>query len=290
MRYQLAFSILITATTLSSFNGIVIRGLADMTDWQIVFWRHFLIGMTLCLGLLFYYRSGFIDAFKAIGRPGIFGAAAFGLSLLFLTMALHHSSIANVMFILALVPVLTALMGWIVLRETVQKITWIAMTGSIIGVALMVLGYLNSGNMKGTSLSIGCAITVSLFAIILRWGREINMIPMFAVGSLIAASIALPFSFNDLMLDAAQLTLLLAWASLVSPLYYSLFVVASRHIPAAELMLAVPLESILSVLLAWAVLTEIPNTNSLLGGTIVIISVSCMAMYRILQRQKIYTH
>ena len=132
MRYQLAFAILITATTLSSFNGIFIRGLADMTDWQIVFWRHILIGITLSLGLIIFYRSGLKNAFQAIRGPGIFGAAAFGLSLLFLTMALHHSSIANVMFILALVPVLTALMGWIVLRETVQKITWIAMTLSLI--------------------------------------------------------------------------------------------------------------------------------------------------------------
>ena len=287
MRHQLAFTILIVAATLSSFNGIFIRWLADMTDWQIVFWRHFLIGVTLCFGLIFYYRSNFIGALKAIGYTGLVGSTAFGLSLIFLTMALHHSSIANVMFILALVPIMTALLGWIILREKIQKITWIAIVGSIIGISLMVLGYLNSGNIKGTALSLGCAITVSFFAIILRWGRKINMIPMFAIGTLIAAVIAFPFSFNDLTLNRPHITLLFFWAGLISPLYYSLFVVASRHIPAAELMLAVPLESILSVLLAWIVLAEIPSANSLLGGTIVILSVSCMAIYRIRQKQKI---
>ena len=79
------------------------------------------------------------------------------------------------------------------------------------------------------------------------------------------------------------------WAGLVSPLYYSLFVVASRHIPVAELMLAVPLETILSVLLAWLVLAEIPSTNSLLGGIIVIAAVSGMAIYRIYQRPRTHT-
>ena len=289
MRYQLAFATLITAATLASFNGVFIRELADMTDWQIVFWRHLLIGLMLCLGLTLSYRSGLINAFRKIGRPGIFGAVAFGLSLLFLTMALHNSPIANVMFILALVPILTALLAWVTLRERIQKVTWVAMIGAAIGVALMVIGHLNGGSMKGAGLSVGCAVTVSIFAVILRWGRDLNMIPMFAVGSLIAAAIALPFAFNGPSLSEGNIVILCLWAGLVSPLYYSLFVVASRHIPVAELMLAVPLETILSVLLAWLVLAEIPSTNSLLGGIIVIAAVSGMAIYRIYQRPRTHT-
>ena len=289
MRYQLAFAILITAAALSSFNGIFIRALEGMTDWQIVFWRHLLIGLMLCLGLTLSYRSGLINAFRKIGRPGIFGAVAFGLSLLFLTMALHNSPIANVMFILALVPILTALLAWVTLRERIQKVTWVAMIGAAIGVALMVIGHLNGGSMKGAGLSVGCAVTVSIFAVILRWGRDLNMIPMFAVGSLIAAAIALPFAFNGPSLSGGNIVILCLWAGLVSPLYYSLFVVASRHIPVAELMLAVPLETILSVLLAWLVLAEIPSTNSLLGGIIVIAAVSGMAIYRIYQRPRTHT-
>ena len=289
MRYQLAFATLITAATLSRFNGIFIRALGDLTDWQIVFWRHLLIGLMLCLGLTLSYRSGLINAFRKIGRPGIFGAVAFGLSLLFLTMALHNSPIANVMFILALVPILTALLAWVTLRERIQKVTWVAMIGAAIGVALMVIGHLNGGSMKGAGLSVGCAVTVSIFAVILRWGRDLNMIPMFAVGSLIAAAIALPFAFNGPSLSEGNIVILCLWAGLVSPLYYSLFVVASRHIPVAELMLAVPLETILSVLLAWLVLAEIPSTNSLLGGIIVIAAVSGMAIYRIYQRPRTHT-
>ena len=259
-----------------------------MTDWQIVFWRHLLIGLMLCLGLTLSYRSGLINAFRKIGRPGIFGAVAFGLSLLFLTMALHNSPIANVMFTLALVPILTALIAWVTLRERIDKVTWIAMVGAATGVTLMVIGHLNSSGIKGVGLSVGCAVTVSLFAVILRWGRNLNMIPMFAAGSLIAAAIALPFSLNGPSLSDGNIVILCLWAGLVSPLYYSLFVVASRHIPAAELMLAVPLETILSVLLAWLVLAEIPSSNTLLGGIIVVSGVSCMVIYRIYHRPREY--
>ncbi len=286
MRYPLAFVTLITAATLASFNGVFIRALADMTDWQIVFWRHLLIGLMLCLGLTVSYRSGVINAFKKIGWPGIFGAIAFGLSLLFLTMALHNSPIADVMFILALIPILTALIAWVTLRERIQKVTWVAMIGAAIGVALMVVGHLNAGSMKGAGLGIGCAVTVAIFAVILRWGRGLNMIPMFAVGSLIAAAIAFPFSFNGPSLSSENIVILFLWGGLVSPIYYSLFVVATRHIRAAEFMLAVPLETILSVLLAWLVLAEIPSANSLLGGIIVIAAVSGMVIYRICERPR----
>ena len=289
MRYQLAFSTLITAATLSSFNGVFIRALADMTDWQIAFWRHLLIGLMLCLGLTLSNRSGVINAFKNIGWPGIFGAVAFGLSLLFLTTALHNSPIADVMFTLALIPFLTALIAWATLRERIQKVTWFTMIGAAIGVALMVVGHLNGGSMKGVSLGVGCAVTVSIFAVILRWGRDLNMIPMFALGSLIAAAIAFPFSFNGPSLSSGNIVILFLWGGLVSPIYYALFVVASRHIRAAEFMLVVPLETILSVLLAWLVLAEIPNTNSLLGGIIVITAVSGMVIYRLFEQRRAHT-
>ena len=276
---------LITAATLASFNGVFIRALGDMTDWQIVFWRHLLIGLMLCLSLTWSCRSNVVSAFRQIGWLGIFGAVAFGFSLVFLTMALHKSPIADVMFTLAAIPILTALIAWAALRERIEKVTWIAMIGAAMGVALMVAGHLTGGSIKGVSLSIGCAVTVSIFAVILRWGRDLNMIPMFAVGSFIAAAIAAPFSFNGPSLNGESIAILLFWGGLVSPVYYSLFVIASRHIRAGELMLVVPLESILAVLLAWLVLSEIPSTNSLLGGILVIAAVSGMAIYRIYERR-----
>ena len=285
MHYPLAFLMLITAATLASFNGVFIRALGDMTDWQIVFWRHLLIGLMLCLSLTWSCRSNVVSAFRKIGWLGIFGAVAFGFSLVFLTMALHKSPIADVMFTLAAIPILTALIAWAALRERIEKVTWIAMIGAAMGVALMVAGHLTGGSIKGVGLSVGCAITVSVFAVILRWGRELNMIPMFAVGSFIAAAIAAPFSFKGPSLNGENIAILLFWGGLVSPIYYSLFVIASRHIRAGELMLVVPLETILAVLLAWLILSEIPSTNSLLGGILVIAAVSGMGIYRIYERR-----
>ena len=276
---------LITAATLASFNGVFIRALGDMTDWQIVFWRHLLIGLMLCLSLTWSCRSNVVSAFRKIGWLGIFGAVAFGFSLVFLTMALHKSPIADVMFTLAAIPILTALIAWAALRERIEKVTWIAMIGAAMGVALMVAGHLTGGSIKGVSLSIGCAVTVSIFAVILRWGRDLNMIPMFAVGSFIAAAIAAPFSFKGPSLNGENIAILLFWGGLVSPIYYSLFVIASRHIRAGELMLVVPLETILAVLLAWLILSEIPSANSLLGGILVIAAVSGMGIYRIYERR-----
>ena len=51
-------------------------------------------------------------------------------------------------------------------------------------------------------------------------------------------------------------------------------------------MLVILLETILAVLLAWLVLTEIPGTNTLLGGILIIIAVSGMAIYRMYEQPK----
>ena len=47
--------------------------------------------------------------------------------------------------------------------------------------------------------------------------------------------------------------------------------------------------TILSVLLAWLVLAEIPSTNSLLGGILVVTAVGGMAIYRIFERPRAHT-
>ena len=286
MRYGTAFVVVMVAVTLSSLNGLFIRSLSDMTDWQMVFWRHFLIGCTLCLGLVIYYRLRVIEIFLRLGIVGFAGAAVFGLSTSLLTLALHKAPIADVMLVLAAVPLLTALLAWIFLREAIQWVTWVAMIGAIVGIAVMVVGSLGGGTIVGTILSIAAAVMVAIMAVILRWGQKLDMIPMFALGGLIAAAIALPFSFEKLAVPANELPALLLWSVLISPVYYTLFVIASRYIQAAELMLAVLVETIEAALLAWIVLSEVPSKNSIVGGVIVIIAVGYLVLVRVNQQSK----
>ncbi|MBC6440172.1 MAG: hypothetical protein GDA49_07135 [Rhodospirillales bacterium] len=49
-----------------------------MTDWQIVFWHHLLLGIALSLGLAVHYRSRLGGVLRHMGWGGILGGVAFG--------------------------------------------------------------------------------------------------------------------------------------------------------------------------------------------------------------------
>jgi drug/metabolite transporter (DMT)-like permease len=286
MRYGTAVILLLIATSLSSLNGIFVNSFEGMTDWQIVFWRHLLVGIAMFAGLMLVYRRRFAGALRSQGWIGLGGAFAFGLSTLLVTMAQHHAPVADVMFVLASVPFLTALLAWVILREVIHTITWFGLAGAATGIVVMVLGNLGNGNMTGTLLGIGAALMIATFAVILRWGKAIDMIPMFALGCLIAAAIALPFTFDDLWFDTKHLPLLLVWAAVISPTYYALFVISSRYIPGGELMLSLAVETIEAAILAWLILSQVPTQQTFIGGAIIMGSVGVLAFFRIRQEHK----
>ena len=286
MCYGTAVILVLIATSLSSMNGIFVNSFEGMTDWQIVFWRHLLVGIAMSVGLMLVYRRRFAGALRGQGWIGLGGAFAFGLSTLFVTMAQHHAPVADVMFVLASVPFLTALLAWIALREVIHTITWFGLAGAATGIVVMVLGNLDTGNMTGMLLGIGAALTIATFAVILRWGKAIDMIPMFALGCLIAAAIALPFTFDDLWFDSKHLLLLLLWAAVISPVYYALFVIGSRYIPGGELMLALPVETIEAAILASLLLNQVPTQQTFIGGAVIMGSVGFLAYFRIRQEHQ----
>ncbi|MBC6440173.1 MAG: hypothetical protein GDA49_07140 [Rhodospirillales bacterium] len=48
---------------------------------------------------------------------------------------------------------MTAVLGRVVLRETVYQFTWFAMAGALTGIAVMVVGNLGGGNLVGTAIA-----------------------------------------------------------------------------------------------------------------------------------------
>ena len=60
---------------------------------------------------------------------------------------------------------------------------------------------------------------------------------------------------------------------------FSLITIAPRYMPAAEVGMIMPLETVLGTLIAWYVIHEEPSTNALIGGTIVIVTLFCHSWY-----------
>src|SRR4051812_50169352 len=79
-------------------------------------------------------RGRVVASFRAIGRAGLAIAALMAVSSGAFIAALNHTSVANVLFLQGLAPVLAAVFG-MALGERGSRRTWVAMVVAVAGVA-----------------------------------------------------------------------------------------------------------------------------------------------------------
>lgn len=285
MSYGRAFALVMLAALLSSTNGLFVRWLGEIGDWQLVFWRHAITGVAMLAVLAAWYRGRLPGTILRMGRIGAVGCVLFAASGILFMVALRNAPVADVVAVLGAVPPLTALVARITLGEKVFPSTWVAMVAAMTGITVMVAGNLGGANLLGVLLATGNALVVTGFATVLRWGHTIDMLPMIALGALLAAAVSAPLALADPLPDLRQGLILAVWCATITPFYYSLFVISSRRLPGGELMLSLPVEVIAASLFAWLLLGELPATPSLIGGGIVLAAVTGLALVR-LRRQK----
>ncbi|MCX7558598.1 DMT family transporter [Sulfitobacter sp. F26204] len=236
----------------------------------IAFWRLLLAGG---LSVLWFLGTAGTAPFRAVlgtGRYGVIYIAGVGASGVLFVVAVSLTSVANVVFIIASLPVFASLFSRIFLAEPFGIRTWLTIAAVVPGLAIIAYG---SGETQGASLAGDLlAFCVSaLFAAALtaaRHARAVSMVPGVAMGYTLAALVIAPFADPwSMPLDQAPLVLGHGTVILVSSI---LLAIGPRYITSAEVGLLVLLESVLAPLLAWAVIGEDPGRYALIGGAIVI--------------------
>ncbi len=226
------------------------------------------------VGLLAYIafseRGGVVGAFRAIGRAGIAIALLMAVASGFFLIALNHASVANVLFMQALAPVLAAILGLLV-GESVSRRTWLATAVAIGGVALMVGG-------PGRSSALGIALSVLMTAsfagtlVITRHKRDVSMAPATCLSQVIVLAVAAPFAHAG-SAGARDAALLATLGLGQIGLGLVFFAIGGRLIPAAEVALITLLEVVLGPLWVWIFLSEQPGAATLAGGLVVLVAV-----------------
>src|SRR5919204_1308903 len=90
------------------------------------------------IGLLLYIgvaeRGQFARGFRAIGRDGLGITVLMAVSSASFITALNHTTVANVLFLQALAPIIAAGLAFVVLREHVTRRTLVAIVVALAGV------------------------------------------------------------------------------------------------------------------------------------------------------------
>ena len=222
------------------------------------------------LGLLvfvvFAERGRVLRAFRAIGRGGIAVTVLMAVSSGAFIAALNYTSVANVLFMQALAPVLAAVLGTFV-GEPVARRTWVAMAVAIAGVGLMVGGP-SHPSAVGLSLSLLMSISFAGTIVVTRHQREVSMAPATCLSQALVFVFAAPFASTG-SVGGRDLMLLAGLGIGQIGLGLIFLTIGARLIPAAEVALITLLEIVLGPLWVWIALSEQPSATTLAGGAIV---------------------
>jgi drug/metabolite transporter (DMT)-like permease len=207
-------------------------------------------------------------AFASLGRAELAVAVLTAVASGSFIVALNHATVANVLFMQAVSPIVAAVIAWAALREAISRMTAIATLVAFVGVGVMVGGPGRPG-ATGLALSVLMTLSFAVSLVITRHRRDISMAPAITLSQVIVLAVATPFSHpgtvggHDLglivLLGVTQIGLGLAFLTM-----------GARLIPATEVALISLLEVVLGPLWVWLALSERPSHATFIGGAIVV--------------------
>jgi drug/metabolite transporter, DME family len=271
----------LAAGVLWSTVGLGIRMIEDAIVLQILFYRS--ISLSAFLFLVIWLRSRESPLKLAIkaGLPASIGGLSLVAAYAGGIYAIQTTSVANAMLLFASAPFMAAILGWIVLRESVRPATWIATCVAMTGIAVMVSGQSDGASLIGSLAALGSAFGFAVFTVALRWGKSGEMLPaVFLSGvyaiiitGVICLAIGAPLilSWNDGGI-AMGMGVFQVGAGLI------LYTLGSKTVPAAELTLLSLAEVLLGPLWVWLFLGETITAYTLIGGTILLAAIAGNAL------------
>jgi drug/metabolite transporter (DMT)-like permease len=253
-----------------STAGVLQRQLTLDTATQ-VFGRAAFAGAGLLAYVAVGERGRVFEAFRSIGLAGVAVALCVAIASGGFIAALNHTSVARVLFILAIAPVLAALIARVALGEPVTRRTAAAMALALAGVALM-LGAPGEGSVVGDCLAFVVALAFAAMVVITRWRHDVSMAPATCLAQLVVVLAFAPFA-TPADIGGGDIGWLAALGIGQIGLGFALLTTGARLIPAAQVALITLLETVLGPLWVWIALDERPSALTLVGGAVVIAAI-----------------
>ena len=266
---------MIIAPALWSTAGVVTRHLSPELQadgrFEITFWRS-LFAAVFVGGYLLLQRD-FTGALRRGGVAALLSGCMWATMFVTFMLALTLTSTANTLIMLAVAPLMTALLARAVLKTPISPRTWIAIFVAMAGIAAMFAGSLrveSGASALGMLIALCTPVASAINIVVLKKrGNAVDLVPAVFLGGVISALAMLPFALpfiaqpRDILLLA-----LLGFFQLGLPC--TLLVIAARHLSATEVALLALLEVVLGPLLAWAGAGEVVTRHTLIGGALVI--------------------
>jgi len=256
-----------------STAGIALRLVEQADGWQILFYRSLALSITILLILVFQKRSRFFDEFRGLGWNDCLLAVFLGTGFVAYVFALLYNTVANALFIFSCAPFVAGFLGWILLGERVATRTWLAIGVAMSGLAVMVGSELAVSHYLGTLLALWIPIAYAASIIAVRRSKRDNMLVALCLAGLVAGGLS-AFFVTDYALTPRDLIISLYLGVFQVGVGFTLVVLGSRYVPAAQVGLLALVEPVLAPIWAWMGVGEVPGLATIVGGTIIFLAIA----------------
>ena len=207
------------------------------------------------------------------GHHGLIYVITFSITNVTFVVSIQNTNVANTLVMIAMAPMLSAILGAIFLKEMPDKKTWIAIAITFISAVYIFYDSLQLGSIYGDILGFITAVGLAVGAVTIRSAKKKNLVPAAVVGKLFVAIFAM-FFIDSYVLADHDLFIVPLMCVMCVAIPFVMVTIAPRFIPAEEVNLFFLLETIIGPFWVWMVIKEQPSIETIQGGVIIILTIA----------------
>jgi len=260
------------AVMLITPDSLLIR-LSNIETWGMLFYRGAIPFIVVLIGLLIFYNKNFLNALFNVGYTGIFYTISFAICNITFLVSIQNTNVANTLVMVAMAPMISAILGGIFLKEVPDKKTWLAILITFFSAIYIFYDSIQLGNFFGDFMGLVTATGLAVNAVLVRSAKDRDLLPSAVLGKLCVAIFAFFFveSFELVGNDMIYIPLMCV---LCVAIPFVLVTIAPRFIPAEEVNLFFLLETIIGPIWVWMIIKEQPSMETVQGGIIIIVTIA----------------
>ncbi len=247
--------------------------LTEETAWNNAFWVGCFI--TVAMAILVPLRTGrsVFAVARSEGRMVWVSGALQAVSTNFFILAIDQTAVSNVVAIVAAVPMVAALVAHFTIGEKTAPRVWLAIATAIGGILIIVSGSVGAGTGLGDLYAVIAITGFATNLVIWRKHPSLNRQLIVGIGGFLIAVIAF-IPAQPLEVDLSAILVLAVVGLFTGPAGRVSIATATRFLPAAQVGLFTPVETVAASTWAALFLDELPSTATVIGALVVVAAVT----------------
>jgi len=284
--YLFGFFFVVVSGIIWSIGAPLVRFLEDAEIFrlQYLLYRGLIITLVILIFVLFREGKNFFHTFRRIDSWSLIGSLVMSVTFFGWIYALTTTTVAITLLMLAVSPILSAFLGYLLLGERLSRSTLTNMLIVVIGITIMVWDTDKSTTMIGVIYGFFVALGFAIYTITIRKNPEVPKLLTPALAGffcMLWASILIIITGGSFEMPPINIGVSMTHG-LVVGLGLILYGLGAKYLPSGELVMLSLLEVVLGIFWAWLPvlgINEVPTRNTLIGGLAIVFAIILQGIY-----------